>query len=198
MIRHISGTIINIEENDLVIKTSQGIGYCVHVNNQVDFSIDQQISMWTHLVVRENSLDLYGFLDYEDLNMFEILLTIPKVGPKSASQILSRADTSLLRNTVMEKDSAKLSKLSGIGKKTAEKIIAGLSEHYEKNASSWQKKQSTDNNTGTSELQNDTIETLVALGYPFSEARNVVRELPNDIKSVNEAVKTALKQMGNK
>lgn len=189
MIKQIRGTVAGIRDQ-LVIVDVNGVGYGVHTpHNTAQFLLDDTVCFHTHLAVRENALDLYGFLDLESLRVFELLIELPKIGPKSALQILSQADIYLLQEAVSKNDAAYLSKLSGIGKKSAEKIVTGLQDKLLPNPVA-----SVD--TGTlpdDHFVNDTIDALVALGYPWSEARKTVRQLM-DNNDHSDSFQTLLQQ----
>src|SRR5690606_12668832 len=108
-----------------------GIGYLVRTNSPTSYQLNTSVILFTHLAVRENALDLYGFADRDTLEIFELLLELPKVGPKTALQFLTQADVLLIKEAVYKEDAGYLSKLSGIGKKSAEKIVFGLKEKFE-------------------------------------------------------------------
>ena len=191
MIRQLCGDLVRIEPGSVVLDVN-GVGYLVAVTKTpATTSIGTEITLHTHLAVRENALDLYGFETLDELEIFEHLLSIPKVGPKSALQILSQADVPLLKEAVLTHDPSHLSKLSGIGKKTAEKIVNELhdsfTERYEGAVTV---------GTNTHTQTSDVIDALVALGYPLADARAVSQSLPAGL-STNEAVSTALRQLGN-
>src|SRR5690606_39527631 len=114
-----------------VVVDVNGIGYQVYTSSPASCQLGSPALFFTHLAVRENSLDLYGFFDRDTLEIFELLIELPKIGPKSALQILTAADITLLREAVRNDDPGYLSKLSGIGKKSAEKIVAGLKDKLE-------------------------------------------------------------------
>ncbi len=189
MIRQLRGTLLESGELEVVIDVG-GVGYLVHTPDAAFFAIGGEARLHTHLAVRENALDLYGFAETESLRVFELLLTLPKIGPKSALQILAQADVSLLREAVNKNDAGYLSKLSGIGKKSAEKIVVGLRD----------KLGTADNDAATSEIPHaaDTIDALIALGYAPQDARRVFIEITatnTSLSSSAEVIKLALKYL---
>ena len=128
MIRKISGQITWVEATRVVVEVG-GLGYMVHTNCPVKTGkLNQEVTFYTHLAVRENALDLYGFSSPDELEMFELLLTLNKIGPKLALQIMVQADLAVLKKAITTEDAPYLTKLSGIGKKTAENIVAGLKD----------------------------------------------------------------------
>ncbi len=191
MIRSLTGTVNNMGDHTAVIEVS-GLGYLVHTN--VRLLVDQEVTLHTHLAVRETALDLYGFQTTEELSIFELLLTLPKIGPKSALQIMIAADTSLLCEAVQNQDSGYLSKMSGIGKKTAEKIVTGLKDKLENLEVG-----TTSSSAPTqSNHSSDTIDALIALGYSPNDAREavvIISKSNPELMTPNEILKAALRQL---
>ena len=188
MIKQIRGTVAGIGVQ-LVIVDVGGVGYGVHTpHNTAQFMLDDAVCFHTHLAVRENALDLYGFTDLESLRVFELLIELPKIGPKSALQILYQADVPLLREAVSKNDAGYLSKLSGIGKKSAAKIVAGLKDKFEMSDYS---------GPVANDHTSDTIDALIALGYSPEEARRAVRQLNesdgSELETSMETLKKAIK-----
>lgn len=194
MIRKLTGTIDEIQERALVL-TVQDIGYFIAVTCSTNrFTLGERCSLHTYLAVRETALDLYGFLTRDELEIFELLLTLPKVGPKSAQQILGQADITLLKNAVLQGDASYLSKMSGIGAKTAQKIVHELQDKFADRFAlvSSDTTPTYEDPAGTS----DVIDALIALGYPAADARSAVRAIPPEITTTSEAVRYALKNLG--
>lgn len=189
MIKQIRGTVAGIS-NQLVIVDVGGVGYGVYTPDQTtEFLLDDTVCFHTHLAVRENALDLYGFTDLDSLRLFELLIELPKIGPKTALQILTQASASLIKEAVSKNDAGYLSKLSGIGKKSAEKIVSGLKDKFE--IMDYGESFSTDHTS-------DTIDALIALGYSPEEARRAVRQLSEsnpEIATSPEALKAVLKTL---
>ena len=188
MIRSLEGTVTFLGENNVVI-TVYGIGYLVYTPTaRRQFIPGETVFMHTYQVVRETALDLYGFLDKDELTFFELLLDVPKIGPKSALQIMCQADVSLLGNAIMEQDPNHLSKMSGIGKKTASNLVS----HLEGKIDALFTVDSLKNQSQPllSQAQTDAIDALITLGYDPKEARTyVLKEDKNeDTKSLVQAV----------
>lgn len=187
MIRSLKGTIESLEDNAVVLSVNQ-IGYLIHTPNRTAFVPGDEVFFYTHLVVRENALDLYGFIEKLELYFFELLISVPKIGPKSALQILNQADTSLLTSTIIASDPDQLHKLSGISKKMAANItthLAGKLDHLDLGEVNHIGKDS-----HLSPNQIDAIDALITLGYSQSDARNYVQKQENggDTKSIIQAV----------
>ncbi|MCA9354071.1 MAG: Holliday junction branch migration protein RuvA [Candidatus Kaiserbacteria bacterium] len=190
MIRSLTGEIDDIGENWLVVNV-HGVGYLVGTPTlQNHFTENSTITLHTYLAVRETALDLYGFPHKTELEMFELLLGIPKIGPKSALQILCQATPSLLAEAAQKNDGVYLHKLSGIGKKTAENITQYLHSKLAQLPTTIITTQ--DDLTA---VQTDAIDALIALGYDTTTARETVLELSNTDATVNSLVTKALKQI---
>lgn len=189
MIRLISGTIVSTNGNDVVVQVG-GLGYIIRINKKTACLPPDQITLHTHLAVRENALDLYGFLTEIDLDCFELLLGIPKIGPKSAMQILDQADTALIIESVNLEDAAHLSKLSGLSKKTAEKIVVELKGKVAV-LSLTTTSVAADANT---ESYNDAFDTLLTLGYNPVNVRRVLEEIGSG-ESTSAIVRQALQKL---
>ena len=193
MIRRITGVVVDTTETSVVLDVA-GVGYLVHTSVAgSSFSLEREQTFWTYLAVRENALDLYGFVTRDELEIFELLLGLPKVGPKSALQILAQADIALLKDAVAQEDPTYLTKMSGIGKKTAEKIVHELKDVFAERGFSGAAVVA-----GVSAgWQQETIDALVALGYPQKAAREAVQALPEDITDTNTALTTALRNLSS-
>lgn len=196
MIRQISGMVADIGISFVVVDVG-GVGYLVYTNSPSSHLLNTPTRFFTHLAVRENSLDLYGFPDRDTLEIFELLIDLPKIGPKSALQILTQADISLLKEAVFNDDPVYLSKLSGIGKKSAEKIVSGLKDKFE---SRGYEEVSTRSSGRVPTHTSDTIDALIALGYPAMDARRIVLEIAAEDPSLSssaDTIKIALKLLNN-
>lgn len=193
MIRKLRGTVDEIGHNFIVIDVG-GVGYHVYTTSPSVYLLKDQISVHTYMAVRENALDIYGFADRDTLEVFELLIELPKIGPKSALQILTAADITLLKEAVRNNDPGYLSKLSGIGKKSAEKIVTGLKDKIEGlDVDSYIDGQAIEANH-----QTDTIDALISLGYPAQDARRIVIKISTDhpeLVTSAEVIRIALRQM---
>lgn len=188
MIRSLRGTIESIADNAVVLNVNQ-IGYLIHTPlTRITYAPGDSAFFETHLVVRENVLDLYGFTDKLELHFFELLLTVPKIGPKSALQILNQADTSLLASSIINSDPDQLHKLSGISKKMSTNItthLAGKLDSLELETALV-----TTKDAQLSNNQIDAIDALITLGYSQSDARTYVQKQDKneDAKTIIQAV----------
>lgn len=186
MISHLSGIVCEKGARFAVVEVA-GIGYKVWTNNDTlrRLKINGSAKLLTHHAVREDAEELFGFLEQEDLRLFELLLGVPGIGPKTALNILNVATAETLRRSITSNETAYLTKISGIGRKTAEKIILELKEKLGKS----------EEGTGLKE-EVDALEALKSLGYSHSEAREALKAVPKEIAGTSERVKQALKLLG--
>jgi holliday junction DNA helicase RuvA len=188
MIAKLTGEILEVRPGHIIVDV-QGVGYIVAIRSTDLYIENSRVSLYTHLAVRENALDLYGFQTFEAYSMFEHLIKIPKIGPKTAMQILSQADVSVLMQAVQNDDAGYLSKVSGIGKKSAENIVNGLKSRIDESEFGMAE-------TPRSIEDGDVIETLITLGYSQKDAFEAVQKIPANITGTNERIKHALKYVG--
>ncbi|KKT15031.1 MAG: Holliday junction ATP-dependent DNA helicase RuvA [Parcubacteria group bacterium GW2011_GWF2_44_8b] len=188
MIACLSGTVRHKGLNALVVDVS-GVGYKVLVTTETALEVapSSPIFLWTHLVVRETSLELFGFLDKETLDTFELLITISGIGPKSALSILNVATPSMLRQAVASGDTTYLTRVSGIGKKNAEKIVLELKDKLKIT------KEDASTSSAQVRAEGDALEALVSLGYNERDAREALKRVPKETEGASERVKAALK-----
>ncbi len=166
-----------------IILDVQGVGYLVAVRSVFDFAEGSTLSLHTHLAVRENALDLYGFSLPTELHMFNELITIPKIGPKTAMQILMQADAATLKQAILTQDPVYLTKMSGIGKKTAEKIVAELKDSFGAEAFA----------ESISNEDTDVLDALLALGYTHKDIREALGKIPANVTETKKRITEALK-----
>lgn len=125
MLRHIHGTVASVHEREVVLDV-QGVGYLVHLLEPLAAEPGATRQLHTHLAVKEQALDLYGAETRETLALFEALLTIPKIGPKAAQNIIFRAGRRTIEHAVAHEDASSLAGISGVGAKSAAAIVSGL------------------------------------------------------------------------
>jgi Holliday junction DNA helicase RuvA len=189
MIAKLTGEVVDVRVMHIVIDV-QGVGYLVAVTHGAGYAIGTRISIHTYLAVRENALDLYGFTTHDELAMFEQLIKLPKIGPKTALQILSQADLTTLKEAVRTDDPTYLTKMSGIGKKSAEKIVAGLKDVLSLD-------EVTGDHSSAHQADSDVIDALITLGYSQRDALQAVQKIPAEITDTNARIKHALKYISN-
>lgn len=185
MIASISGNIIRKGLDYLVVEAG-GIGYRVFVINDVIINCkpNDQIKLVTHMVVREDVQALYGFLTAEELELFAQLVSVSGVGPKVAIAILSSGKTSELKVAISHEDSAIFTAISGVGQKTAQRLILELKN----------KIGDVDVGPGSNDSE-EVIKALSSLGYNMYEIRNILGQVSSQL-TLEEKVKEALKLLG--
>lgn len=191
MISRLNGEIVHIEQKYIILDV-QGVGYKIFTTIDIISKLSKEkekVTLWTYLAVRENALDLYGFSSIYELNFFELLITISGIGPKTALGILNMAPVHTLESAIQTGDTSHLVKVSGIGKKVAEKIVMELKDKVEKIEHTPESKTAMRNDS-------DALEALKSLGYSQNEAREALKELPKEITRTNEKIKNALKLLG--
>jgi len=190
MISYLEGKIID-KDLEYITLNVNGVGYLIHATPDLlqEAQDKEEMSIWTYLAVRENSLDLYGFKDKAEIAVFKLLLTISGVGPKSAIGILSSTTAETLILGIRSNDPAYLSKTSGIGKKTSEKIMVALKDKL--GAFEFED----DSNSGSENPNVIAIDALVTLGYSERDARDAVSKI-KDIDNPEDIIKKALKEIG--
>jgi Holliday junction DNA helicase RuvA len=190
MIAKLKGTLDFLRDNYAIVDVN-GVGYKVFVTLHTFGKIAGNINveLYTHTYVREDTLALYGFLEIDELEMFEMLIGISGIGPKAAMGILSIADPRTVRTAVLNEDASILTRVSGVGKKTAERVILELKNKIADMPVMEKEKALSDN---------DAFEALVTMGYSVSQAREALKLVPGDIKDVGERVKMALRGLGKK
>ena len=163
--------------------------------------IDENVRLYTYLHVREDAMQLYGFLEKEDLDFFKLLITVNGIGPKAAIAILSSMPTDILTFAIISEDTKTIEKAQGIGSKTAKKLVLELKDKVgiikiPKNTDS----ENYDNNVLTiginSEIKDEAVQVLTALGYSQTEAVKAISTVEISEKMTSEElVKLALKNL---
>lgn len=191
MISRLTGTLAHIDPRYIVLDV-QGVGYKVFTTVDIMSKLGKEkedITLWTYLAVRETALDLYGFTSLSELDFFELLITISGIGPKTALGILNSASVQALETAIQTGDTSHITKISGIGKKVAEKIVMELKDKIDKVSHSEESKSAMKTDT-------DALEALKSLGYSQNEARDALKEVPKSVVKTNEKVREALKILG--
>lgn len=190
MIAYLSGKIVNKGAEFVIIEVNR-IGYKVFINRTLysELEIGQEIDLYTHQHIREDASDLYGFRSLEELEMFDLLISVSGIGPKSAIAVLGIAGVEDTKEAIQRGDSSLLTKVSGIGKKTAQRVVLELRG---KVGSVMAGAGSSPTGAVTS---SDEIDALMALGYSLGQARQALHSVDESIKDSGERIKQALKQI---
>lgn len=193
MISHLEGTIIFKGERFAVISAS-GVGYKVYMAPETLRSIPGEgklIKVWTHLHVRETDMELYGFPSYAEMQFFEVLIGISGIGPKSALGILGIAPLDTLKRAIAAGEANYLTKVSGIGKRMAEKIIVELKDKL--GGANMPEGMRTELAADA-----DVLDALIAMGYSQREAREAVSRIPSGVSGTKERLGEVLKNLGKR
>lgn len=190
MISYLKGKIINKGKGFVVLMVNN-IGYRVYVNLTMysELNINNEAEVYTHHHIREDAEDLYGFKSMEEMEFFELLLSISGIGPKSALGVLAIASIDDIKESIASGDSALLTKVSGIGKKTAERVVLELREKIGGLEGVGKRE------PGQASASGDEIDALMALGYSMMEARDALRGVDADIKDSGKRIKEALRRL---
>lgn len=188
MLGHLQGEVL-AKRPGFVILSTGGVGYKIAAtrNTLQKLQLETRASLWTHLAVKENALDLYGFAHEEELHFFELLLTVSGIGPKSALAVLDIAEVETLKQAVSAGNAAYLTKVSGVGKKTAEKIVLELRDKVGTG---------TEKNARTLSGDEEALEAMHALGYTHAEAREALRKVPAEVEGGSARLREALRIVG--
>ena len=202
MIRFVRGELISVEEDRVIVDVG-GLGYGIFMSGSAMGKlppIGKEVKIHTYLNVKEDAMQLYGFLTKDDLRVFKLLIGVNGIGPKGGLAILSVLSPDDLRFAVMSNDVKAISSAPGIGKKTAEKIILELKDKLsiEDALEHAVTKDSFVSETAEhyNEVVSEAVQALVALGYGNTEALKAVKQV--EIKEgmgTNEVLKMALKHM---
>jgi Holliday junction DNA helicase RuvA len=188
MIASITGILHKVGEGSIVVQVG-GVGLLVHVPTSVINhlgQVGQPVELWTHLMVREDALTLFGFITEEEKSVFELLLSVSGIGPRLALSVLNTLSPEMLANAIHREEPEIIARVPGLGKKTAQKLVlelkgkllpetipAGLA--------------------AVSSLDTEVIEALTAIGFSLVEAQAALQTIPRDAPDdIEERVRIAL------
>jgi Holliday junction DNA helicase RuvA len=193
MIAYLNGQIL-AKSNNYVILGVDNIGYRLFIGESLgsELKVSDKREFYISHQVREDASDLYAFRSIAELELFELLLSVSGVGPKSALGVLSIASADDIKEAVIRGDAALLTKVAGIGKKTAERVVLELKNKIAKNLGA--SLSSFDLPSGLS----DELDALMALGYSLPNARAALQDLNPSLSDSGERVKAALKKLSQK
>lgn len=184
MIAYLEGAVLQ-KTNSYIIVQAEGLGYKVFVTPEVlEVRLGDRVSLYTYMKVSEDGQSLFGLPDFASLQFFELLITVSGVGPKMALAILSAAKADAVRQAIASQDAAIFTRISGVGLKTAEKIIVELKNKVGVLESALSGAGST-----------ETFDALLGLGYNQREVRDVINKIDTTLP-VQEQIKQALKFFG--
>lgn len=202
MIQYIRGELAALEEDRIIVDVG-GIGYGIFMSVQSMSSlppVGSEVRIYTYLNVKEDAMQLFGFLTRDDLSVFKLLIGVSGIGPKGGQAVLSVLSPDDLRFAVLSNDVKAISAAPGIGKKTAEKVILELKDKLSlEDALDHAVSGQSDNHSvqnGGGEVQSEAVQALVALGYGSTEALKAVKQIEiSEDTDVETVLKKALKNM---
>ncbi len=191
MYSYIKGTIEELYLDHIVIDNNN-IGYRINVSSNTlkDLQLGNMAKIYTKLIVREDDMSLCGFSTKEELEMFELLTSVSKIGPKVGLGILSFASPRQLGAYIISEDIAKMSKAPGVGKKTAERIILELKDKIDKQNIEFEPTLLSQAPIAVS--QDEAVDALVALGYSSQEAKEAVEKCKKSGLNTEDIIKKSL------
>jgi len=190
MLYSVSGK-LSLKDGHFAVVDAAGLGLKIFTNQRTLQNLPQigaDVKIFCHLHLREDGLELYGFLSREELDFFELLISVSGVGPKSALSILDISELDNLSAAIKEGRPDLLTRASGIGRKTAERIILELKS----------KVQSEKSGTMVKKMDSDVdlVDTLVSLGYKQDQARAALQKVDEKVIGLESRLKAALKILG--
>jgi Holliday junction DNA helicase RuvA len=180
MIGYLEGQVKYATQGKIIL-FANGIGFTVHLPSNLNFLEKQPATLYIHTHLREDNLALFGFKTSADLDIFELLITVSGVGPKIALSMLSSSTEDNIKKAIMESNLAFFSSISGVGKKTAQKIILDLKSKIGKG----------DVNMSNLEGNSDLIDSLLSLGFQKGEISSIYSQIDSSLP-LGAQVKSAL------
>lgn len=198
MFEYIKGDITEVEGNYIVVENGN-IGYLINTSKASMMDLGDNLksrTIYTHLNVREDDISLYGFTTKDELDMFRLLQTVSKIGPRVALGILSTMNTLDIKISLLNEDIGALSKSPGVGKKTAERMILELKDkvHIDENTKV-QSKIHTNIDFRLNNSKDEVTEALLSLGYNQSEIFTALNKIDSSEKSTEQLIKETLMEL---
>lgn len=191
MISYLKGKVVLFKMGTLILNVN-GVGYKVFVNPQINIQnniVDTkaEVELYTHQHIREDSSDLYGFLSYQELELFELLISVNGVGPKAGMNIMSSSKSDRIIKAISSDDLAFFTSISGIGKKVSAKIILDLKSKIsgDKSVSFISK----------ADESSDVMEALISLGYKNLELNGIIQKIPAELITTEQKITWCLKNL---
>lgn len=197
MFAYIKGR-LDYKHNEYIVVEANGVGYKINTalsTIEKTGSIGDEVKIYTHLHVREDVMSLYGFATHEELNMFELLISVSGVGPKAALSVISSVSSSKFGLAVITDDVKTLTKAQGVGNKVAQRIILELKDKIKKEQNSYLNVES-DNKVDAgreNSRASEAISALMVLGYTPLEAGKAVNSVYSEEMDLESIIKSALK-----
>ncbi|PIR05404.1 Holliday junction branch migration protein RuvA [Candidatus Kuenenbacteria bacterium CG11_big_fil_rev_8_21_14_0_20_37_9] len=192
MISYLKGKILAKNQKS-VIAVVHDIGYEIFVTENFleKIKVNDEIELHTYLKHDEDNMALYGFRDKEELLFFKLLITISGVGPKTALGVLEVAKLADIKKAILRDEPSILYKVSGVGKKTAERIVVELKNKIDALPM-------TEKEISFGDVNSEVFDALVSLGYAQTDVREALKQMPETVEKMEEKIKKALKILGKK
>lgn len=193
MYAYIKGS-LEVKSNLYIIVETGGIGYQIYMPQKAIEKLGEigsQVKIYTHYHVREDNISLYGFINQEELRMFELLLSVSGIGAKSAISMLSEVSPSSFALSVITNDVSKLVKIPGIGKKTAARIVLELKDKLKTETATEKTEKIVEINQGEEKVD-ELIAALQVLGYTRYEINQVIGKIDVKELALEDSIKKAL------
>ena len=198
MIRYIKGNIYHQMDSSIIVENSSGIGFNIMIPSGSSFyklTDGEEVKVHTSMIVKEDDISLYGFSDREELELFELLITVSGIGAKGAMSIMSVLSPNALKLAIASGDSKSISKANGVGKKTAERIIIDLKDKLGSFDEAELDAYIDDKIFVNDDTRSEAKIALISLGYSQQEAENAISKIKGENLSIEDYIKLALKQM---
>ena len=192
MIASLQGQVKAIREDALIVEVG-GVGYHVNVLGSILADVQrvgQAVELYTHMYVRETQIALYGFGSAEEQELFGTLLGVSGIGPRTAMAVLDTFSPETLRGTISQGDASALTRIPGIGRKTAERLMLDLKDRIGMVMDAVAV-------PGLAQGDVDVINALTALGYSLAEARDALQAVPEEIEALDARILAALQYLGS-
>lgn len=195
MISLIQGKVISKSQNELVVMTSGGVGYRLRTSPAAYAlaTVGGEICLETFLSVKEDAMDLFGFGSSAEKELFKNFLTVSGVGPKTALHLLELGGVEEISLAIVRSDLDYLTKVSGIGKKTAERIVVELKNKLKESRD--MTPASASSGVNRTDALGDVVDALETLGYSGNQAREVIKKLDSKGKSSEQLLREALQKI---
>lgn len=191
MIASVHGQVTSLGKNSIVVEVG-GVGLLVFVPNPLRdrLRVGEKLHLFTHLVVRQDALALYGFETQEELSIFSLLLNVNGVGPRSALTVLSTLSSEVIRRAVIQEQVEVFNRVPGIGRKTAQNILLYLQDHIKPGLEELAE------TLAMKDVDSEVLSALTALGYSVVEAQAALQALPKDApEELEERLRMALQSL---
>ena len=196
MIAYIKGTVEQLNDQSVVLD-NQGIGYIINASSATLSRLPRKgevAQLYTYFQVKEDDMSLFGFLSQEEIRLFRLLISISGIGPKVATAILAAMSPVQIMTAVVSQDAVAFSQVSGVGKKTAQRITLELQDKIKTQDWGSDQEGMTMQSVASSEKQ-DAIDALLALGYGRSESMRAVLAVATEDMATEQMIRLALKKL---